>query len=489
MKPSLFRNYILLSIAVTVGVFILGASITQYVSRLQREKREPPPNMTVFMARMIDHMEAESPVIAFAQIKDALGTDKFRTLWLTDAHGEILASTEDREYSFDWSTVALPATAYERTFPQAGPDGTKDMAMMPPPPPGPVGFGGPPRGPPPAEIVRLATPGEFFLVSEFKPREGFQNDFLLVQVSLFASIVVASLVTFGLISWHLRSRAISAEQVMSELQKGNLKARFPIQRNDEIGRIMALFNRMSDEIERLVEKTRANEQARMFILQELAHDLRTPIASLKSMLETLSEGREKIPQNISDELFEMSLEEVNYFDRLVEDLLLLAQVLEPEYHAPHKEVNWKALLEEEVERLNTQQMTLGSGKQAFLAISDEARAAKVLGDVHLLRRVFRNLLQNAMTFAKSEVRVQVGAEGAKLQFKVRDDGPGFSTDILSSYGERRFSRFINEKEGVHLSVGLGAVIVKKVVNVHGGDLNVTNLDSSGAQVSFFLPKA
>lgn len=488
IKPSLFRNYILLSIFVTLGIFVAGASLTHFLTRLRREKMEPPPNMLLFTARIMEEIAPRDPLKAFALVKNAAGTDITRILWLTDEKGNILDASDRAPLPVNWNRATLPAKEWERErFP--GDPNQADWR------PSPLAMLGGPPPPPPAEVIRLPADRPLFLVSEFKPRVNpAVNDFSILQLSLLASIVVASLITFGLISLHLRSKAMMAEQVMSELQRGNLKARFPVTKKDEIGRIMNLFNHMGDEIERLVEKVRHNEQSRMFIMQELAHDLRTPIASLRSMLETLREGEGKIPKAISDELFEMSMEEVSYFNRLVEDLLLLAQVLEPQYHSPHVDLRWAELLEDEVDKLNRQEGVRGSDKRVELSASDVSPTL-VRGDDHLLRRVFRNVLVNALTYARKRVSISSSVQDGRLKIIVRDDGPGFSAEVLGSYGERRFSRFINSSQGgAHLSVGLGAVIVKKVISIHQGDVAIRNYENArgeiaGAEVTLSFPLA
>ena len=490
IRPSLFRNYILLSIFVTLGIFVAGASLTQYLTHLRREKMEPPPNMILFTAKIMEEFVPGEPLKSFQYVKKAIGTDNTRVLWLVGPDGKVIDSTDAMPLPVDWTKIEVPKNTFDRTrFGGPTVNGTFGSPSSASPFAAPGG-GAPGRpGPPPAEIIRLQASTPMFLVSEFKPRVSTGSEFYILQLSLLASIIVASLITFALISWHLRSKALVAEQVMTELRKGNLKARFPIKKNDEIGRIMTLFNHMSDEIERLVEKIRYNEQSRMFILQELAHDLRTPIASLRSMIETLREGEGKIPAKISEELFQMSLEEVSYFNRLVEDLLLLAQVLEPAYHSPHQNLAWQKLLEEEIDKFQAQQGANPNGKQIQLK-TGASFPPSIRGDEHLLRRVFKNILQNALTFANYSVTVETQVIGDKVKIIFQDDGPGFSPEVLSSYGERRFSRFINPQNGVHLSVGLGAVIVKKVIAIHQGEVEIQNSGKgTGAEVILSLPAA
>ena len=113
---------------------------------------------------------------------------------------------------------------------------------------------------------------------------------------------------------------------MKIFEKGNLKARFPIVRMDEIGQTMLRFNHMADEIEHLVERMKTVEASRASLLQELAHDLRTPVASLKNLIETVATKDASMQPALRVELMELALSECEYFERLVEDLLVIAQV-------------------------------------------------------------------------------------------------------------------------------------------------------------------
>ena len=181
--------------------------------------------------------------------------------------------------------------------------------MMPPPGMGPPMGPHGPMGPPPLKILFLAIGP--MLIS------------ILLGIGLSMALFFRS----------LGEKAKLADSVIAELQSGNLSARFPITKMDEVGQAMQRFNRMAEEISHLVEQVKSAEKSRMRLLQELAHDLRTPVASLKSLIENLDNGDAPIDPRLHGELIGLSLKEVDYFERLVEDLLVLAQVSEPRYQA------------------------------------------------------------------------------------------------------------------------------------------------------------
>jgi K+-sensing histidine kinase KdpD len=285
-----------------------------------------------------------------------------------------------------------------------------------------------------------------------------------------------------------------ADFVIGELQKGNLKARFPIHRMDEMGQAMARFNKMADEIERLVEQLRNVERSRIRLLQDLAHDLRTPVASLKNLLSTLQKTCKSAEHDLQRELLSLSLQEVEYFERLIEDLLLLAQVSEPRYHADQDTVSVLELVESEADGLSARSETEKSGKEVSVEAKADSHGCLVSGDTQLLRRMFRNALENAYSFARSDVRVVIDSPSEdELRISIRDDGPGMSEEVLKSFGERRVSRALNKSVGNRLSVGLGSVIMRTVAEVHGGKVHARNRKNElgrveGAEIQIILPR-
>jgi K+-sensing histidine kinase KdpD len=292
------------------------------------------------------------------------------------------------------------------------------------------------------------------------------------SVLLLISVLAGSSISLFLLFNSLRTEAKLAGDVISELKQGNLKARMPIRKMDEVGKLMHEFNRMADEIDRLVHGIKASEQSRMSLLQELAHDLRTPVASLKNLLETIQDRDSAIDPSMRAELMSLSLREVEYFERLVEDLLLLAQVTEPKYSAEKARIDIADLLEEELERVNARYVSIG--RKVSISKHIPEHGIELSCDSHLIRRMFRNGLENAFSFANHKVEITVHQTQTSVTIRIVDDGPGLTREALASYGLKRITRQMNEVESGRLSVGLGSVIIKAIAQAHGGEATIAN---------------
>jgi len=345
----------------------------------------------------------------------------------------------------------------------------------------PPHIGGPP---PPAMNPRMNPAMGFDHGPPFPPPPGpppLQMILTLVFVQIACVILGAGLSTY-LLFRSLKQKAKQADEVLAELQKGNLKARFPVTKMDEIGQAMSRFNKMADEIERVVEHMKQVERSRVNLLQDLTHDLRTPIASLKNLLETLADKQDRIDPAVRAESMALAVNEVEYFARLVEDLLVIAQMSEPKYHLDATNVSLVALLEEEID----------------ITLVNETGDDELLyaGDAHLLKRMFRNAIKNALSFAKSRtvVRISKSESPAAIVVRIEDDGPGFTPRALEGYGTRKFTRaLLHSAQGAgRLSVGLGSVILKTVATLHRGTVVASNRISEtgkieGACVEITLP--
>jgi signal transduction histidine kinase len=295
----------------------------------------------------------------------------------------------------------------------------------------------------------------------------------------------AVLLTLGAVLYTIRRRAIEAEQVIRELSSGNLKARIPLTKADEIGTVIFSFNKMADEIEHLIEHLRKTEHARRDLLRELAHDLRTPVASLKSLIETVNERADQLPPEKRRELLDLAMREADYFEGLVDDLLFLGRVQEPKYKTNPETFDLREMVRLELE----------ASQHRHPQVEVQLTGAEVNfeGDPGQIKRLVRNAVENAASFARSLVHVVIESDSHHVEIVVQDDGPGFDPASLASFGQRKYSRAIVNGPSKRISIGLGSVIMKSIVDVYRGELKASNrVDEStgeiqGARVAIRLP--
>jgi K+-sensing histidine kinase KdpD len=290
-----------------------------------------------------------------------------------------------------------------------------------------------------------------------------------------------------------RARAEEAFSVLNELRHGNLAARLPAKKFEELAPLVNAFNQMAGDVESMVESLRKADQARRQLLADLAHDLRTPLASLQTFLETLQVGEARLSTEKRQEIVSLCFTEVEYFGKLVEDLLFLAQITEPKYSAGTEEIN---LLERAQD-----QVTVFKNRYPDLKFSIDctidASKVQIMGSSKLIDRLLRNAFENSSSFARSQINVSISNGGEKLQLSITDDGPGFTEESLKEFGHKKASRSLTDgSSGKRISVGIGSVIMREIIQLHGGELKAENIikdgvDHSvlGGRVSFWFTKA
>ena len=279
----------------------------------------------------------------------------------------------------------------------------------------------------------------------------------------------------------------NARIVIDRIKRGDFDARFEISRMDEVGQSMVAFNEMAEEVEKYVNKIKNAENNRIRILQDLAHDLRTPIASLKNTMVTLRDKRERMDKQLQDEFFTLATDEIDYFEKLVEDLLFLAKMSEPKYEISQKEFLLDESLLFEIDRLQK----IHTDKKVEIQGLPEGGLI-VTGDEHHFKRMIRNALENAISFAHEKVCVEVDVLDHSFSITVLDDGPGFPLDVLQEFGKRKVSRYETRAHQGRVSVGLGSVIMKTITDLHHGELKAENLETegkiAGARLTLSFPR-
>lgn len=331
------------------------------------------------------------------------------------------------------------------------------------------------EGGPPAWSVRLPD-GRWAVarLSAFRGRPPVAWGGLLLALTLAVAIGAYPLVR------RLTRRLERLQQGVDALGSGDLGARVPVQGRDEIAALARSFNRSAERIETLV-------RAQKSLLANASHELRSPLARLKMATALLSEPgaapageaqrvalREEVERNVAE------------LDALIEDILIASR-LDAQAGIAHEPVDLLALLAEEAARAGAA-LTIGpgvAGSGPLEAIDGGApgatgRAMTVAGDPRLLRRMVRNLLENARRHGGgTPVDVHARHEATGPALEVLDRGPG----VPEAERERIFEpfhRLAGHGEGAG-GVGLGLALVRQIASRHGARVECLPREGGGTR--------
>lgn len=276
----------------------------------------------------------------------------------------------------------------------------------------------------------------------------------------------------GLLAWLLAGRALRpVEAIRSEvagLSAKDLDRRVPeLPYDDEIGKLATTMNAMLSRLE-------ASSNRQKQLVSDASHELRSPIAALLAQLEVASSHPESADWN---EVARAATQEATRLAKLVDDLLVLARRDEGHLLRGEDWVDIDEIVLSEVERIRSQ----GTARVDLRFVG----AARVKGDPDQLRRVVRNLSENALRHTSSVVAFELSRNGDWVTLVVADDGPGIPAEERTRVFER-FTRMDEARDRPRGGAGLGLAIVDEIVRVHGGEVGVAD-SSVGARIVVQLP--
>ena len=294
-----------------------------------------------------------------------------------------------------------------------------------------------------------------------------RRDIILIFGVALAVTVLLSLYLASTIGRPIRRLAHSAELV--RYGKGR-KFEIPdfSHRNDEIGDLSGALREMTEALWARLDAIEG-------FAADVAHEIKNPLTSLRSAVETVARVEDPEQQR---KLMSIILDDVQRMDRLISDISDASRLDAELSRAEGETVQVGRLLEALVE---VHKATVGEeGPRFELAISDR-RPLAVTGLENRLGQVFRNLISNAISFSPKDgaIRLEAQREPGGILITVSDDGPGMPPDKLENIFDRFYSeRPSGEKFGMHS--GLGLPISRQIVEAHGGSIKAENrYDSQG----------
>jgi two-component system OmpR family sensor kinase len=297
--------------------------------------------------------------------------------------------------------------------------------------------------------------------------------FLLVILALL-SVSLA-----GLAAWVITGQILDPIMVITRVatqiaKADDLQRRIPISRlpRDEVGKLIYAFNNTLSRLE-----SEFNSQRRF--MADISHDLRTPLTVIKGNVGLMRR------MNAVDEESLTSIEsEVDRLVRLVSDLLLHFQVESGNLPMHLSLISLDSILLEVIQQIHV------LSDQKVKLIVKEIDEVEILGDADRLKRVFFNLLDNAVQYTPrdGEVRISLRKNEFETEVEIEDTGPGIPKEDLKNIFRRFYRGEKSRKRSKETGFGLGLSIAYYIVHAHNGVISVHNKHhESGAVFTVKLP--
>jgi signal transduction histidine kinase len=309
------------------------------------------------------------------------------------------------------------------------------------------------------------------------------NDISLTGILLFFGAGI--FMSFGyILSETLSGRINGISQAAREISQGNLSERVPVVGNDELAMLGKSFNDMASQLEELDTRQKDSRNMRNDLIVWVGHDLRTPLTSIRAILEALADRIIEDPDTVQRYL-DLAQKEVRQLSRLIDDLFDLSQMDAGGLHVVRDYIPLADLISDTLEsftELAYQQGVLLEG-----SVSPDIDLVYI--DAQLIGRVLNNLTSNAIRYTPPGGTVNINAvrESGKVKVAVSDNGDGIKAEDLP-YIFDRFYRGEKSRNRTTGGTGLGLAISKGIIEAHGETITVESVVGQGTRMIFTIPE-
>lgn len=295
----------------------------------------------------------------------------------------------------------------------------------------------------------------------------------LLQVFVF--VAAAALLAALIFSRLLTRPIIALTRTIQRMGQGDLSARVTVRTSGELRQLADSYNAMAEQLEHL-------DQSRSQFVSNASHELKTPLATMKILLENLIYQPE-MPAELRSEFMQDMNHEIDRLTSVVTDLLTLTQTDSHESPLHLATEDLSALVEEALRLL------LPAAEKRDLTVRMDVRPGVFARcDAGKVAQIVTNLTDNAIKYTPEggEISIALTADASSATLTVADNGEGIPLSDQAHIFDR-FYRVDKARSRATGGTGLGLSIVKQMVGMHGGEISVTSAPGQGSTFTVTLP--
>lgn len=315
----------------------------------------------------------------------------------------------------------------------------------------------------------------------------FSNSIYLSFMSMAMFFAGMSSVSFGyFVSRAMTQRLFALSEGAGKVAQGDFSTRLDIIGNDEIATLTESFNAMTADLEQIEIQKQQLEQTRRDLVAWVSHDLRTPLTSMRVMLEALADG--VITDAETEQRYiQTTLKEIQHLSHMITDLFEMAKLDVGHIELEIYPIPLADLISDTIGSLMVKAQKKGIILDGH--VEEEIDLVHVAPDK--IQRVLKNLIDNAIKYTPAGEKVLISAkycDDVSVQINVHNTGVHIPPDILSklfdSFYRGEESRATTDDER---GTGLGLAIARGFVQAHGGEIWAQSDAKSGTTFSFTIP--
>lgn len=482
----LFRSLYSRLAAVLIALFLLlalaGVSATVLVTDLYQQEVQQKLNRT-----LAEHIVAEKALLRDKLVNQAALEEVFHMmmvinpaieLYLLDATGQVLAysAPPDRviRHSIDLDPVRR-VLANDESLPIRGDD---------------------PRSVDREKVFSVAPivtgqhlEGYLYIILGSEQYDGvahkLANSYILSASAwtISGAVVLALVVGLALFAW-LTRRLARLARTMEHFKAGEVpKLDADKAAGDEIDRLARSFRFIAAELNAQITRVQKTDNLRRELVANVSHDLRTPLSTLQGYVETLLLKDEKLDARERREYLNTAIAQCKRLTALVTELFDLAKLDAQDVPLHRETFSLRELVQDTVQKFQL----AARDKDIHIAVHSQPELPYVNADIGMIERVFHNLLENALRYTPptGKIDVLLVPQERDVAVQVSDTGCGIPAEDLPRVFERFFQadKSRNTNPG---SSGLGLAIAKRILELHGSDIEVHSSVNNGTSFAFRL---